>query len=308
LDQLIYAVNANTDRVEQLQTDSATLKVQGVPALRANLAFQRPRNFRLRAELFQFTGRELDMGSNDELFWFWIRRNDPPVIYYAQHEQFAASPARNLIPVEPDRLIQCLGLVRLQGDAQHEGPIVGQDGRLQVRSRLPSPRGELVRVMQLDATYGWVLQQQLYDPNGQLLVAAEASKYRFYPDEAVSLPHHVEVQLAPGQPAQLAFELDVSSYLVNRLYGESSQLWALPDIEGHPRVDIAQAPYQGPGASVPLTGYGSSPAPYQPVGRDPALAAPAASSAAARPSPVYGPPRAARRGDYRGYESRPLLH
>ena len=79
---MIYVVNANTQRVQRLQTENATLRVEGIP-VRANLAYEQPRHFRLLAQLSQFTGRELDMGSNDELFWFWIRRDSQPSVYFA---------------------------------------------------------------------------------------------------------------------------------------------------------------------------------------------------------------------------------
>ena len=115
---MVYVLNANTQRVQRLQTENATLRVEGMPALRANLAYEQPRNFRLLAQLSQFTGRELDMGSNDELFWFWIRRDTQPSVYFARHAAFANSPARDLIPIEPNRLIDTLGLVYLDPAGQ----------------------------------------------------------------------------------------------------------------------------------------------------------------------------------------------
>ena len=117
LEDVVYVVNANTQRVQKLQTENATLRIEGVPALRANLAYEQPQNFRLHAQLSQFTGRELDMGSNPELFWFWIRRDEQPSIYYARHNEFAGSPARDLVPIEPIRLMESLGLVWLNPQA-----------------------------------------------------------------------------------------------------------------------------------------------------------------------------------------------
>ena len=155
LDDIVYVVNANTQRVQRLQTENATLRVEGVPALRANLAYEQPRNFRLLAQLSQFTGRELDMGSNEELFWFWIRRDSQPSVYFARHATFADSPARDLIPIEPNRLIDTLGLVYLDPAGQHRGPVERDAGLLEVTSQLPSPRGNLTRVLLVDAKYGW---------------------------------------------------------------------------------------------------------------------------------------------------------
>lgn len=254
LEDVVYAVNANTDRIQQLQTESATLNAEGMPALKADLAFARPNRFRLRAELFQFTGRELDLGSNDEVFWFWVRRDTQPAIYYAKHNQFATSGARDLIPVEPSRLLDSLGLIRFDPADRHEGPIPREDNRYEVRSYLPTPRGGMTRVVVIDGSYGWVLEQHLYDSNRQLLLSAKASKFRFYSMDGVSLPHHIDVQVTPGQPSQMAFELDVNSYLINRLYGEPTELWSLPNIEGYPLVDIAAPGFRPPISEQPAPG------------------------------------------------------
>ena len=228
MDQVIDVVNSNTDRVRQLQTENATLRVEGIPALRANIAFEKPRNFRLRAQLSQFTGRELDMGSNDELFWFWVRRDEQPGVYFARHDEFAASPARDLVPIAPGQLVDALGLIRLDPEARHSGPNA-RDDLLEIRSQIPSPRGDMTRVLLINAKYGWMVEQHYYDVNGQLLLSARAGEHRYYPNDAVTMPHRVEVRLLPGQPSQLAFDVDVGRYLFNQLTGEQPELWTLPD-------------------------------------------------------------------------------
>ena len=50
LEQVIQAVNRNSTQIQSYSTNSATLSGAGWPTLRANIAFQRPRMFRLRAE------------------------------------------------------------------------------------------------------------------------------------------------------------------------------------------------------------------------------------------------------------------
>ncbi|MHB8971627.1 MAG: hypothetical protein ACYC4N_14380 [Pirellulaceae bacterium] len=272
LEDIVYVVNANTQRVQRLQTENATLRVEGIPVLRANLAYEQPRHFRLLAQLSQFTGRELDMGSNDELFWFWIRRDSQPSVYFARHAAIAGSPARDLIPIEPNQLIDTLGLVYLDPAGEHRGPVERDAGLLEITSRLPSPRGDLTRVLLVDAKYGWPAQQHLYDVNGQLLLSTRASRQRFYRDEAVTMPHRVEVTIMPGQPSQIAFDVDVASYSINRLSGDSTELWTMPQIEGYPSVDIADPQFRLPVAAVPVgvantampnTGYAMGPDAYE---------------------------------------------
>jgi hypothetical protein len=251
LEDVVYVVNANTQRVHRLQTENATLRVDRFPApLNANLAYEQPRKFRLRAQLSQFTGRELDMGSNDELFWFWIRRDEHPSVYFARHDEFAISPARDLIPIEPSRLIDALGLVYLDPNARYVGPIEHDAATVELRSRLASPRGDMTRVLLIDRKYGWTAQQHYYDANGQLLLSARSSRHRFYPDDAVTMPHHIEVTVMPGQPSQLTFDVEVGSYVINRQLSDSAERWSMPTIEGYPSVDIADPQFRPPVAEI----------------------------------------------------------
>jgi hypothetical protein len=310
LEDVVYVVNANTDRVQQLYTDDAVLRVEGIPALRANVAYRQPRDFRLRAELSRFTGQELDMGSNSELFWFWVRRDEQPNVYFARHDEFAYSPARDLVPLEPNRLIEALGLVRLASHERHTGPTPRDGNLLEIRSQIPSPRGDITRVLVLDATYGWMVEQHYYDPNGQLLMSARADQHRYYPEDAVTMPHHIQVRLLPGHPSPLAFDVDIGRYVFNRPTGEPGEMFAMPRIEGYPAVDIAAPDFRPPTAvavrdhgqaqpslpgAAPSTMSSGATMPPQPPGVY-GLTLPGGT-----PQSTYGAPRTANLPTYRGY-------
>ena len=73
LPQVIEAVHRNNGQIQSSTTNQAMLSGPGWPTLRANLAFQRPGRLRIRAET-GLTGAEIDLGSNEDLFWFWMRR------------------------------------------------------------------------------------------------------------------------------------------------------------------------------------------------------------------------------------------
>src|SRR5207244_9956603 len=58
--EAVGAVNANTQRVQSLQTQGATLSIPGAPSIGAEIAVERPRKLRLKAKT-QLTGPELDL-------------------------------------------------------------------------------------------------------------------------------------------------------------------------------------------------------------------------------------------------------
>ena len=252
LPEAIQAINQNTTGVRQLQTESATLTVPNLPgpSLRANLAFESPRHLSFRADIPLIgSHRVLDLGSNQDVFWMWtndellgMRIPNAPrsPVYYARHDEFARSIAGTILPFEPIRLVELIGLVSLDPDGQHEGPVPIGNDRLEIRSRIPTPQGDWTRTLRIHRRYGWVLEQHLVDAQGRYLASAHTQDHRYYDQDGVSLPHRIRVQLAPGQPQQFDFEINVTSYLVNQLLGDPAHLWSVPQIEGHPLVNLLE--------------------------------------------------------------------
>ncbi|HEY1600865.1 MAG TPA: hypothetical protein VGG64_14755 [Pirellulales bacterium] len=224
LADVISAVNTNSGRVQSLYTTDAEIHVPGMPKTRANIALDRPRRFRLRADTM-LTGPEVDLGSNDELFWFWVRRSPEPAIFYCRHEQFASSAARQVLPVEPDWLIEVLGMATIDPAGEHTGPLPVGQGRLRVETRLPRPEGDLRRIMVIDDSRGLILEQHLYDPAGMLLASATLSNHRRDPLANVVLPRTVKI-VWPSTKFEMTIELN--NVAVNQLSGDPQQLWAMP--------------------------------------------------------------------------------
>src|SRR5262245_32239063 len=109
-EEAVTAVNANTQRVQSLQTQGATISIPGAPSIGAEIQVERPRRLRFRAGT-QLLGPELDLGTNDELFWLWAARMPGSAVFYARHDQFASSRARQLLALEPAWFTEALGLV-----------------------------------------------------------------------------------------------------------------------------------------------------------------------------------------------------
>ena len=268
LDQIVATVNGNTDKIQRLQATGASLSVPGAPHLRTTLAMERPGRFRLQAGT-GLTGTELDLGSNDELFWVWAKRNNPPAVFYSRHDQFANSAARTMFPVEPRWLSEALGLVRFDPAFRHEGPYAVRQGQLEIRSTINSSSGPMTKVTSVDDRHGWVLSQHVYDQAGRRLASAVATDHRYDPAAGVTLPHRVDVQLPPSQ---LAFTIDVAAYVVNRLDADPAQLWAMPQLDGYDYVDLADPNLRLPGQTPPPSVSQRQPA-YPPTGyNSPAVA------------------------------------
>lgn len=238
--EVVAAVNQNTSRVRTYSTNNASIRLlgmPGLPALSGNIAAEMPSRFRLRAGT-TFTGGEVDLGSNEELYWMWSKRNDPPGVYFARHAQHAGSAAAQMLPIEPAWLSDALGLVQLDPNVAYVGPTPRADGSLELRSQSQGPTGLIERVVVVDPTYAWVKEQHVYDGVGSLLASAVAEDFRYDPVAQVSLPRRVTINIPR---ADVSLAIDTGSPAVNVPLGDPQQLWALPQVAGTPQIDLGNS-------------------------------------------------------------------
>jgi hypothetical protein len=240
LEAVMEVVNANSSRIQSLSASDCSLSTPMIPvALRTTIALYRPRRFRLRAEASGFTGTEVDLGSNEELFWFWVRRNQPPALYYCRHDQFEQSPARQVIPVEPEWLIEALGVTWFSPSEQHTGPAAVGGGRLRINSLRPTSQGPCTKVTVVDDAKGWVLEQHLYDPRGERIASALTSEHRRDPVANVVLPQQIEIQ---WPSTQVNLKIRVPAWRVNALDPNTPTLWTIPETPGWTHIDLGNPP------------------------------------------------------------------
>lgn len=195
--QVIAHLNANADRVYSWRSTSASIRVRaesGLPVtLSANIAVARPRQFRLRATLLG--ANEVDLGSNAERFWFWIRRSEQPYVITVGHDDLERVRKQLSLPFEPDWLIEALGVSPLaEGEWSVASSRPGQH-RLTLVAERRSPRGELVRRrLVVDTCLGVVIEQSLYNEAGRQIAVAKLSDHRADAETGIVVPRRIELK------------------------------------------------------------------------------------------------------------------
>ena len=236
LEDVMAVVNNNSARIKTLYSTDATISAPWFPTLKARLAYQRPGRFRLLART-SLSGPEIDLGSNEELFWVWIARTKPPQTYFCRHNQFAGSPARRAFPVEPSWLLEAIGITRLDPLDEHRGPTLRDDGRLEIRTLRRDPSGEdTTKITVVDAQKGWVVEQRLYDRQGVLLATSEASEHHRDPITDAVLPAHVKLE---WPAARMSLKVNLGDVEINRDELLANHLWTMPDYPGYELVNLA---------------------------------------------------------------------
>jgi hypothetical protein len=241
LDQLLSAINANTAKVRSMICRDASLNADGAPvALRANLAIERPMNFRMRGET-AITGPELDVGSNAQEYWLWVKRNQPPALYYGRHDQFAQSQAGQIFPIEPGWLIEAFGLVSFDPQQQIQGPIPRGNDQVEVRTQRMANGKPVQQITIIDARKALVLEQHLYTPTGQRIASAITSEHRLDPVSGAALPRKIVLE---WPASKMKLTIDMFDLQINTLGPEQANLFQRPEYSGFPNVDLGAAGVQ----------------------------------------------------------------
>jgi hypothetical protein len=109
---LVKYMDDNAQRVRTLRCDDVDLGVSHgiiqLANLPTQLACQQPRSFRMSAK---FAGNdEVDLGSNDQEFWFWIRKMDPHQFFCPYQALDEKRPVRLPFPFQPSWVMETLGM------------------------------------------------------------------------------------------------------------------------------------------------------------------------------------------------------
>ncbi|HOP78798.1 MAG: hypothetical protein WBH86_14575 [Thermogutta sp.] len=236
-EQIASFINTNSTQIRTVVADQASLSSPGFPTLRSQILFERPWRLRIRGET-SLSGLELDVGSNDELFWFWVKRNEPPAFYFCRYSDYdnPASTARRVVPIDPRWLIEAVGITELDVNAPHEGPVPLAGGRLEIRTQRPTPDGIMTKVTVVDAQYGLILAQYLYDPQGRLVASAVSYDHRREPVTGLVLARTVEINV----PASgMVLRLNLGNARINEPIPNPSLTWNMPVYPGYPMVNLA---------------------------------------------------------------------
>jgi hypothetical protein len=158
-------------------------------------------------------------------------------LYYCRHSQFPNCPVRNVLPVDPDWLIEALGIVEFKDNEQHEGPYPSVDGKNNwvIITRRTNQNGQFVKKTTVDAKTGLVSKQEIFSPQNEMIAAAISDDYRLDVQSGISYARKVEIYYA-GATGKITINLGSPQF--NQTTNIASNLYTMPTYEGRNPVDI----------------------------------------------------------------------
>jgi len=209
--QLVNYLNDNARRVQAVQCNQVAMDCrQGSQrvGLDGMLVCQKPRNFRLRAKVVGQPA--VDIGSNNDEFWYWISKAEPPYLFHCAYQDLARGNVRMPFPFQPDMIVAALGMSEHDPNSKYEVKEYPQ--YLELIEPAVSPQGQPVQKVTVfhrgQAAPGrpQVLAHVLKDARGNLVCKATVQEVQVNRETGAILPRKVSL-VWPSQRIQMDLQL-----------------------------------------------------------------------------------------------------
>lgn len=182
---LIRKINQNNDRIHSLSYSKVKiyLKKGFWIKTKAKLYFKQEKNIRIIIE--NFFGKQIDIGSNEELFWFWSSFMTPPTYYFSRHQDLNKTNLKT--PLNPNWIIESMGFKSIEVKNIVFIKTEQYQGIKQIRS---SSSGENISIITLiDPLKRIVVKKFLCDSDNQVIATVEYKNYISIDD--IKIPDHI---------------------------------------------------------------------------------------------------------------------
>jgi hypothetical protein len=236
---LVEHLNRNSRQIQSLECLELDMdcrqKLQAVN-LRGKLICQKPRNFRLLADVMGQP--QVDLGSNSQEFWFWIAKADPPYQFHCAYTDFARGGIRLPFPFQPDWIMEALGMGEY-GPPENYQLRAGQT-TLELVENTRSPQGQPLQKVTVIARRGGQVQGYvLLDANHKEICAAHVSEVQQI--GGVTVPRRVRLE---WKTEGIELKLKLDEVAVNRQLDNSraATLFTRPQLNNIQSYDLARGP------------------------------------------------------------------
>lgn len=227
--ELVASLNDNAHKVQSVGVRYLDIDcAQGAQSvgLRGWMYCQKPKSFRMTAELAG--NSEVDMGSNDQEFWYWIRRNEPPFLFHCSHEEFAKGRVNLQVPFQPEWIMEALGMAEYDPTKSYQ--VVANKNTIELIEPATLPQGQHVSKVTVFTRSQNGLQVTghiLKDSQNKEICTATIIRSQQDPATGATLPKVVELK---WEAEHLKMKMQMQNATVNGMEGQRN-----PDIYSRPK-------------------------------------------------------------------------
>jgi hypothetical protein len=246
--QLVNYLNDNARRLQSLEVSDlaidASQRLQSI-GLAGMMACHKPKDFRMVARVGGQT--QVDLGSNQNEFWYWVAKAEPPYLVHCSHQDFESGRARTPFPFQPEWIMEALGMGEYDPNRNYQ--VVTTPNTFELVESTTSPQGQPVRKItefSRGQSHVQVTRHRLTDAQGKDICAATIRRVDQDPRSGAIFPRKIIL----SWPAEhIKLEMTLETVKVNALVvserGGLFQRPEMPDVRSYNLALGIDPPGQG---------------------------------------------------------------
>ncbi|MFL5242735.1 MAG: hypothetical protein ACJ8FY_11560 [Gemmataceae bacterium] len=248
--QLVEYVNERAKLVSTLKcrTVDIDIKENGKtqPGVRAIMVCQKPRDFRLQGKAA--VGSVVDIGSNKDELWFWIKYMEPEGVYHCSYDDLANGKVKSMpLPIQPEWVVQVMGIAEFNDDMS-KYKVIPRGDFLELQEQTVSPQGQPVTRVTIfnckpSAGKPLVCQHHLLDANRKMICWAEITEVQQdRSNSRVVLPTQLRM-VWPDQKIEIKMKIDDDFKVNDPIDAKAHEdLFTRRNLADLPSYDLARGP------------------------------------------------------------------
>jgi hypothetical protein len=250
---LVKFLNENAARVQAVQCTRLAINCKEGSkqvGLDGFLVCRKPLDFRLRANVLGSPA--VDIGSNREEFWYWIKQANPPYRYHCRYSDLATGRVDLPFPFQPEMIVSALGIAEYDPQAKYEVRSVPNAHYLELIETTTSPQGQpMQRVTAFNKTrvtrdsQPQVVGYSLRDAKGKTICQASVREVQKDPGSGAVLPYRVVIEW-PTQ--QVTMDMTLPGLQTTAITEpRAAKLFQASDLATYESFDLARRVIDSPG-------------------------------------------------------------
>jgi hypothetical protein len=256
--QLVAYLNHNAELVQSLQCSDVDIDFkQGILnqfGAQASLTCAKPRNFRMVAMAVGKT--QVDVGSNQDEFWFWAAKGDPPYLIHCTYRDLA-NGVQVPFPFQPEWVMEALGMASYDPAKNYQMQV--RDSNYELIENTVNSQGQQVQkvtVFNQGRSQVQVRAHILRNAQGREVCAAHITEVQAFSNGAV-MPRRVVLEY-PSEKLTLKLKLwdNANDVKLNQPFRpeDEARMFTRPTLNGVQSYDLATRSLDGAGAPLRQAG------------------------------------------------------
>lgn len=227
---------------------------EGVSLVDCWMVCQKPRNFRMTAKILGSNG--VDMGSNENEFWWWISKSDPAGLFHCSYEDMATKQVRMPFPFQPEWIMEGMGMTECGPVENYTVNATPHTVELiePTKTAMGTPARK-VTVFSRNVGQGnapVVTAHLIQDMNGKVICGAYVMEVQRDAASGAVLPRVMRLEW-PEQ--KMTLKMTMKKIGVNQPIEQQrfARLFTRPQMQGVPTYDLARGADQPQGTAIRQT-------------------------------------------------------